>query len=91
MYTIKCAKFLQSSQTLCDPLDHSLPGSSVCEGFQVRILEWVANSSSGDLLDPGMEPTSLRSSALQADSSPLAPPAVTIDALIMSKKKILAL
>ena len=28
--------------TLCDPLDCSLPGSSVHEIFQARILEWVA-------------------------------------------------
>ena len=32
--------------------------------LQVRILEWVAKSSSGDLPDPGTEP---RSPALQAD------------------------
>ena len=31
--------------TLCDPLDCSLPGSSVHGSFQVRILEWVATSS----------------------------------------------
>ena len=28
--------------TLCDPMDCSLPGSSVHGIFQVRILEWVA-------------------------------------------------
>ena len=28
--------------TLCDPMDPSLPGSSVHETFQARILEWVA-------------------------------------------------
>ena len=32
--------------TLCDPLDCSLPGSSVYGSFQARILEWVAISSS---------------------------------------------
>ena len=31
---------------LCDPMDYSLPGSSVQEIFQARILEWVAISSS---------------------------------------------
>jgi len=35
--------------------------------LQARILEWVAMPSSGDLLNPGMEP---RSPALQADSLP---------------------
>ena len=40
------AKSLQSCLTLCDPMDCSLPGSSVQEIFQARILEWVAISSS---------------------------------------------
>ena len=29
------------AQTLCDPMDHSLPGSSVHGILQARILEWV--------------------------------------------------
>ena len=29
----------QSCQTLCDPMDYSLPGSSVHEIFQARVLE----------------------------------------------------
>ena len=36
------AQSLQSCPTLCDPMDHSLPGSSVYEILQARILEWVA-------------------------------------------------
>ena len=28
--------------TLSDPMDHSLPGSSVHGIFQARVLEWVA-------------------------------------------------
>ena len=32
----------QSCPTLCDPMDCSLPGSSVPGIFQARILEWVA-------------------------------------------------
>ena len=31
---------------LCDPMDHSLPGSSVQEILQARILEWVTMPSS---------------------------------------------
>jgi len=34
----------QSCPTLCNPMDCSLPGSSVCGIFQARILEWVAIS-----------------------------------------------
>ena len=37
----------QSCPTLCDPMDCSLPGSSVYGIFQARILEWVAISFSG--------------------------------------------
>ena len=36
----------QSCPTLCDPMDYSLPGSSVPEIFQARVLEWVAISFS---------------------------------------------
>ena len=32
--------------TLCDPMDYSLPGSSVHGIFQARILEWVTISFS---------------------------------------------
>ena len=32
--------------TLCDPMDYSLPGSSVHGIFQAKILEWVAISFS---------------------------------------------
>ena len=34
----------QPCLTLCDPIDCSLPGSSVHGIFQARILEWVAIS-----------------------------------------------
>ena len=39
--------------TLCDPMDCSLPGSSVHEIFQARILEWVAISFSRGSSQPG--------------------------------------
>ena len=41
-----CAKLLQSCPALCDPIDYSLPGSSVHGILQARILEWVAMFSS---------------------------------------------
>ena len=34
------AKLLQSCPTLCDPIDGSPTGSSVCGIFQARVLEW---------------------------------------------------
>ena len=53
----------QSYLTLGDPMDCSLPGSSVHGILQARILEWVAISYS-DLPNPGIEPMSLASPAL---------------------------
>ena len=41
-----CAKSLQSCPTLCDPVDCSLPDSSVHRILQAKILEWVAISFS---------------------------------------------
>ena len=38
------AKSLQSCPTLCDPIDGSLPGSTVPGILQARTLEWVAIS-----------------------------------------------
>ena len=46
-------------------MDCSPPDSPVHGILQVRILEWVAIPSPGDLPDPGIEPGS---PALQADS-----------------------
>ena len=40
------AKLLQSSPTLCNPIDGSLPGSPVPGILQARTLEWVAISFS---------------------------------------------
>ena len=39
-------KVTQSSPTLRDPMDYSLPGSSIHEISQARVLEWVATSFS---------------------------------------------
>ena len=36
----------QSCLTLCDPMDRSLPGSSIHGILQARMLEWVAMSCS---------------------------------------------
>ena len=53
-----CAKLLQSSPTLCNPVDCSPPGFSVRAISQARILEWVAILSLVDLLDSGVKPVS---------------------------------
>ena len=36
------AKLLESSLTLCDPIDGSPPGSAILGILQARTLEWVA-------------------------------------------------
>ena len=46
LFMCLCAQSHQSCPTLCDPLDCSLPGSSVHGTFQARILEWIAISFS---------------------------------------------
>ena len=49
----------------CDPMDHSLPGSSVHGIFQARILEWVAMPSfSGS--SPPREQTCISSASCTA-------------------------
>ena len=45
-YVCVCGLVAQSCPTLCDPLDCSLPGSSVHGILQARILEWVTISFS---------------------------------------------
>ena len=56
-WCVHCAcSVAQSRLTLWDPMDCSLPGSSVQGISQARILEWVAISFSRDLPHPGIEP-----------------------------------
>ena len=43
---LKWSKVAQSCLTLCNPVDCSLPGSSIHEILQAKILEWVAISFS---------------------------------------------
>ena len=47
VYAAAAAKSLQSCPTLCDPMDHRLPGSSIHRIFQARVLEWGAIAFSG--------------------------------------------
>ena len=57
---------VKSFLTLCDPMDCSLPGSSLHGILQARVLEWVAIFLlQGNLPDPGIKP---RSPAFQADA-----------------------
>ena len=64
----------QSCPTLCDPMDCSLPGSSIHGIFQARILEWVAIPFSRKSSNPGIKPGS---PTLQADALPPESPSVS--------------
>ena len=59
--------YAQSCPTPCDPMDCSLPGSSVHGIFLARILEWVAFPPPRDLSDPEVKPAS---PALQVGRDP---------------------
>ena len=63
-YACLCAGSLQLCPALCDPVDYSLPGSSVHGIFQARMLEWVAMPSSRGSSPLGIEPAFLTSFAL---------------------------
>ena len=45
-HDVKWSEVTQSCPSLCNPMDYSLPGSSILGIFQARVLEWVANSFS---------------------------------------------
>ena len=60
-------------------MDCSPPGPSVPGIFQARLLKQVAISSSRDLPDPGIEPTSLTLPAMVGGSLLLAPPGKPMD------------
>ena len=53
-----CCLVTMSCLSLCNPLDYSLPGSSVHGISWTRILEWVAILFSRDLPNPGIKPAS---------------------------------
>ena len=57
--------------TPCDPMDYSLPGSSVHEILQARILEWVTIFFSMDLPDQGSNPCLMYLLYWRVDSLPL--------------------
>ena len=65
------AKSLQSSATLCDPMDSSLPASSVHEILQARILEWVAIPFSKGSFQPmdGTQVCCIQADSLLSESS----------------------
>ena len=80
--------------SLCDPTDHSPPGSSVHGILQARIPEWVAMSSCKGFLIQGSKLPLLRLLALAGDSLPLRPlgnPTVSIAEYLINEGETLML
>ena len=77
---------MQLCPTLWDPMDCSLPDSSVLGICQARILQWVAIPFPGYLPNPGIE---YRALELQANSLPSEPPGKPKYKLPNAIKKIL--
>ena len=61
----------QSCPTLCDPMDCSLPGSSLHKILQERILEWVAISFSKGSSRPSDQTHISHTACTAMDSLPL--------------------
>ena len=74
IHTCMRAKLLQLCLTLCDPMDCSLPGSSVHGLSRQAYCSGLPCPSPGHISDPGIEPKSLMSASLAGSSLPLALP-----------------
>ena len=60
----------ESCPTLSDPMDCSLPGSSIPGIFQARVLEWGAIAFSGELLyDPAIQLLGIHSKEIKPIST----------------------
>ena len=67
-----CAMVYQSCLTLCEPMDGSLPGYSVHEVLQARILEWGCHALlQGIFFTQGLNLYLLRLLLWQASCLPL--------------------
>ena len=76
------ARSFQSCPALCDPMNYSLPGSSVHGILQARMLEWVAVSSSSQQRS---NPSLLLLLHWQTGSLSLAPPTMPFGASLVAQ------
>ena len=87
----ECAKLLQLCPTLCDPMDHGLPGSSVRGILQQEYWSGLPCPPPGIFPTQGSNPCLLRLLHWPTGSLPLAPPGKPQLAIspykIKSKKK----
>ena len=69
------SEVVQSCPTVCDPMDCSLPGSSIHGIFQARVLEWGAIAFS--LITAAAAPKSFQSCPALCDPRDVSPPLIT--------------
>ena len=85
--------FVESCLTLCDPMDHSPPGSSVHAIFQARVLEWGSIAFSVQLLSHvqlSVTPwTTARQASLSITNSQSLPKLMSIESVMPSNHLIL--
>ena len=89
--SLVCAKSLQLCPTLCNPMDCSLPGSSVRGILQVRILGGLPCPPPGLLPNPKIESMSLSSPTLVDGvftTSHLGRPMSTLSITIFQMRKL---
>ena len=87
--TCVCTQSLQSCPTLCDPVDHSPPGSSVHEILQARIMESVSMASSKGSSPPRNRTRVSRTAGEFFAAEPLGKPITLLQVLaIQSHEKV---
>ena len=74
----------QSCPTLSDPMDYSLPGSSVHGIFQAKVLEWVAIAFSG-LVHAAAAAKSLQSCPTLCDPRDGIPPGSAVPGILQAR------
>ena len=79
------SEIAQSCPTLRDPMDCSLPGSSVHGIFQARVLEWVAIAFSDDKLASTAAAKSLQSCPTLCDPIDGSPPGSPIPGILQAR------
>ena len=78
----------QSSPTLCNRMNCSLPGSSICGILQVRILEQVVIPKPEHLPNPGIKHMSLASPTLAGRFFTTLPPDVLMQVFKTNKQSL---
>ena len=79
------AKLLQSCPILCDPMDCSLPGSSIHGIFHARVLEWAAIAFSKRLFAAAAAAKSLQSCPTLCDPMDCSLPGFSVHGILQAR------